>query len=47
MTEEFEANEAVTAIEELDQAEATQVGGGLNFFDDLYAWLKRAANDLV
>lgn len=40
MIEQRQQNEANARIEELEPQEALEVGGGLNVFDDLYAYLK-------
>lgn len=41
MTAPIQQDETTARIEELDHEELTEVGGGLNLFDDLYSYLKR------
>ncbi len=40
MIEKQQNDETIASIEELDQEETLEVGGGVNPFDDLYAYLK-------
>ena len=41
MTVQSQPHETPALIEELDHDETLEIGGGLNVFDDLYAYLKR------